>query len=189
MSLLAVYTAPDASPELVRDFGGIAATLAALGVVFERWDTREAPTHDAAPDDILAAYRDSINRLNARFGFQSADVVSLAPDHPQKDELRNKFLAEHVHSDFEVRFFVEGQGLFYIHANDRVYLMLCSKGDLISVPADTPHWFDMGASPAFRCIRLFTTPDGWVADFTGSDIAGQYPDLDTFVRTFETAPA
>jgi 1,2-dihydroxy-3-keto-5-methylthiopentene dioxygenase len=189
MTLLAVYTDPDTDPELVRDFHGIAATLGALGVVFERWDTSGAPARDAAPEDILAAYRDSVERLNTRFGFRSADVVSLTPDHPQKDEFRNKFLAEHVHSDFEVRFFVDGQGLFYIHADDRVYLVLCRKGDLISVPADTPHWFDMGASPSFQCIRLFTTPDGWVADFTGSDIARQYPDLDTFVRSFDQAPA
>lgn len=29
-----------------------------------------------------------------------------------------------------------------------------------------------------QCIRLFTTPDGWVGQFTGSDIARSYPDFD-----------
>ncbi|NOS88576.1 MAG: cupin, partial [Methylococcaceae bacterium] len=33
----------------------------------------------------------------------------------------------------------------------------------------------------FTCIRLFTTPDGWLANFTGSDIALQFPTLDQFV--------
>jgi 1,2-dihydroxy-3-keto-5-methylthiopentene dioxygenase len=33
----------------------------------------------------------------------------------------------------------------------------------------------MGPQPDFKCIRLFTSPDGWVANFTGSDIASRFP--------------
>jgi 1,2-dihydroxy-3-keto-5-methylthiopentene dioxygenase len=46
---------------------------------------------------------------------------------------------------------------------------------LISVPAGTRHWFDMGPTPRFTAIRLFTTPAGWVANFTGTPIAGGFP--------------
>ena len=127
---------------------------------------------------MLAAYWDAIDKLNARYGFQSMDVVSLRPDHPNKAEFREKFLSEHTHGDFEVRFFVDGRGLFYLHLGDKVYAVLCEQGDLISVPAATTHWFDMGREPDFKCIRLFTTPEGWVGDFTGSDIAGRFPDFD-----------
>ena len=42
-------------------------------------------------------------------------------------EMRQKFLNEHTHADFEVRFFVDGSGLFYLHVGDRVYLVLCEK--------------------------------------------------------------
>jgi len=72
-----------------------------------------------------------------------------------------EILAEHTHSDFEVRFFVDGNGLFYLHVADRVYAILCEKGDLISVPEHSTHWFDMGAKPDFKCIRFFVIPDGW----------------------------
>src|SRR3546814_6097561 len=85
--------------------------------------------------------------------------------------MRAKFLSEHTHADDEVRFFVEGSGQFYLHMNDRVYVMLCEAGDLISVPAGTRHWFDTGPNPMFTAIRLFVSPDGWVADFTGDPIA------------------
>ena len=80
-----------------------------------------------------------------------------------------------MHSEDEVRFFVRGQGLFYLHFGDQVYAVLCQKNDLISVPDGTRHWFDMGPEPAFACIRLFTNPEGWVADFTGEDIASRLP--------------
>jgi len=36
----------------------------------------------------------------------------------------------------------------------------------------------MGENPNFKVIRLFTTPDGWVARFTGSDIATLFPSFD-----------
>ena len=94
----------------------------------------------------------------------------------------NEYLGEMTYGDFEVRFFVDGSGLFYLHVDDKVYLVLCEKGDLISVPANVSHWFDMGKEPSFKCIRLFTTEDGWVGDFTGSDIASKFPDMDAYVK-------
>ena len=75
----------------------------------------------------------------------------------------------------EVRFFVEGSGMFYLHANEKVHMLLCEAGDMISVPAGLKHWFDMGPQPRFAAIRLFTTPEGWVAKFTGDAIAQSFP--------------
>ena len=103
----------------------------------------------------------------------------MNPDHPDKNAFRQKFLDEHTHSEDEVRFFVRGHGLFVIHSDDRVYSMLCEKDDLISVPADTRHWFDMGPNPEFTCIRLFTDPEGWVGHLTGDNIADRFPLLET----------
>ena len=74
--------------------------------------------------------------------------------------------------------FVDGAGLFTLHVEDRVYEVLCERGDLISVPAGTRHWFDMGPNPSFCAVRLFTSPDGWAADFTGEDIAERFPRLE-----------
>lgn len=39
----------------------------------------------------------------------------------------------------------------------------------------------MGKAPDFKAIRLFTTDEGWVAEFTGSDIARQLPDFDDYL--------
>ncbi|WYX23047.1 cupin [Achromobacter xylosoxidans] len=126
---------------------------------------------------MLAAYRPEIDRLVAERGYRSVDVVSLDPAHPDREALRRKFLAEHTHADDEVRFFVAGSGLFTLHAAGRVYAVLCEQDDLISVPAGVPHWFDMGSAPAFTCIRLFNDPAGWVARFTGDEIATRFPVL------------
>lgn len=182
MSALRVYDETGQPIEsVIWDYDTIAARLGELGVQFERWQATEPLSDSAEQEAVLQAYQHSIDQLNKQYGFQSVDVVALRPDNPKKDEFRQKFLAEHIHADFEVRFFVDGSGLFYLHVNDKVYLVLCEKGDLISVPANTTHWFDMGKDPNFKCIRLFTTENGWVGDFTGSEIAKQFPDMDTFV--------
>lgn len=179
MSQLTICRAADAARlDQLTDHAAIAARLAGKGVRFERWSTGQPLSADAAQDEVLAAYSSSVQRLTAEYGFASVDVVSLRPDHPQRAELRRKFLAEHTHDDFEVRFFVDGRGLFYLHLGDEVWMVLCEKGDLISVPAHTTHWFDMGERPDFKCIRFFTVPDGWVGNFTGSDIADRFPSFD-----------
>ena len=92
--------------------------------------------------------------------------------------MRLKFIEEHTHDDDEVRYFTEGSGAFYLHLGDGVYQVVCEAGDLISVPAHTKHWFDMGPVPHFTAIRLFKSPEGWVGKFTGDPIASQVPRLD-----------
>ena len=181
MTTLTIYTSDGREGETTTDQAVIAAKLGGLGVQYERWHANRPLAADAGQYEVLEAYRDEIERLNADHGFQSVDVVSLGPDHSDKATLRRKFLAEHTHEDFEIRFFVDGRGLFCLHVGGQVCLGLCERGDLISVPANTTHWFDMGENPFFTCIRFFTTPEGWLAEFTGSDIANRFPDFDTYV--------
>ncbi|MDH5231164.1 MAG: cupin [Gammaproteobacteria bacterium] len=167
--------------DAIRDGAQIASVLKQQSVLFERWDASEVLAADADQDAVLSAYNTSVQKLKSNYDIQSMDVVAIRPDNPQKAEFRQKFLAEHTHADFEIRFFVEGSGLFYLHIENKVYLILCEQGDLISVPANTTHWFDMGVNPNFKCIRLFTTDEGWVGNFTGNDIAKKFPSMDDFV--------
>lgn len=152
----------------------IQSKLAAVGVDFERWACLDLDAH-AAQDEVIEAYRKPINQLMNAHGFRTVDVVSMHPDHPDRQALRNKFLDEHTHEEHEVRFFVDGAALFYLHADKQVLGVLCERGDLISVPAKMPHWFDMGPKPSFRAIRLFVTQEGWVADATDNAIAERFP--------------
>lgn len=185
MSLLTIHPEDRADePEIVREHAAISARLASIGVTFERWNADRDLPPDADEEEILEAYRSPIETLQEAHGFQSADVISVHPEHPHRAELRANFLNEHVHSDFEVRFFVEGRGLFYLHPDDHVYVVLCQQGDLISVPAGVKHWFDMGAEPHLKCIRLFTSQQGWVADFTGSDIAEHFPKFEAYQAAY-----
>ena len=179
MSQLKVFADDAPANALIDTADGtaIARQLAAAGVLFERWQASQPVAAGDDPDVIIAAYRHEVERMVAANGYQSVDVVSLTAEHPDKASLREKFLSEHTHSEDEVRFFVAGQGLFSLHIGRQVFEVLCERNDLISVPANTPHWFDMGPNPNFAAIRLFNNPDGWVARFTGSAIADRFSRL------------
>ena len=164
------------APELTTaDHAEMARELARIGVGFEQWEASQPVQPGDTPEAIMEAYRADIDRLVSERGFRTVDVVSIAPDNPNREEMRRKFLDEHFHKEDEVRFFVAGSGLFTLHVGEKVFEITCEQGDLIAVPDGTTHWFDMGPEPSFVAIRFFTEPDGWVGHFTGTDIAQRFP--------------
>ncbi len=177
MSAVTIFEDSDPAKVLAKhtEYEAIRTALAEIDIGFERWEARKPLKPDDGQDEVLAAYKDSIDALNAKYGFKSVDVIAMAPDNPNAVAARGKFLAEHTHDDFEIRFFVDGSGLFYIRKNGKVYMTLCEKGDLITLPAGTTHWFDMGPKPFIKAIRFFRIPEGWVGKFTGDTIADRFP--------------
>lgn len=176
MSALFVYAEnrPEEPERVVREGAAIAEATSHIGVRFERWRADRELPEGASQEAILAAYATEVARLKAECGYQSADVVRIARGTPDTAPMRQKFLSEHRHGEDEVRFFVEGSGTFYFHVEGKVYVLLCTRGDLVGVPAGTRHWFDMGEHPYFCAVRLFVDPDGWVAKLTGDPIASRF---------------
>lgn len=179
MSALTIFTDTDAATQVWHstDAAEIAEKLKSKNVRFERWEADRDLGENPDSETVINAYQHAIDRLVAEKGYQSWDVISMRADNPQKDVLRTKFLSEHTHAEDEVRFFVEGAGLFCLHLDGHIYQILCEKNDLISVPEGTAHWFDMGSAPHFTAIRIFDNQEGWIANFTGDTIADAYPRL------------
>lgn len=149
----------------------IAAFLAPFGIVHQRWPLEERVDPNAAQDAILAAYKEEIEVLKKQGGYVTADVISVNPETPNLDALLEKFRKEHTHSEDEVRFILKGRGLFHIRPeNGPVFAIQIEAGDLINVPKDTKHWFDLCDDRTIRAIRLFQDMTGWtphyVADAT-----------------------
>jgi len=180
MTRLIVYAADNAHNVHLdtRDLATIEKELSAVGAHVERWEATHPLAADATNEQILAAYAPDIERLKRERGYIDADVVSIKPGNPNWPALRQKFLAEHTHDDDEVRYFVEGSGAFYLHIGDRVLEVVGEAGDLLYVPKGTSHWFDGGEVGHFTCIRLFNDHSGWIAHYTGDEIAETFPKFD-----------
>ena len=156
--------------------------LAARGIEYEQWTPNRALPLDASADDVLAAYDRQIDTLKARGGYVTADVIDVKPETPNLDAMLARFNREHWHDEDEVRFIIEGRGLFHINAGDRlradgarasqdsVFVLEVGPGDLIRVPRGTHHWFDLCAERRIRAIRLFQDPSGWTPHYTESGV-------------------
>ncbi|HEY6084013.1 MAG TPA: hypothetical protein VIU63_01375, partial [Nitrospira sp.] len=149
------------------------------GIMYDRWPLDESLATDAPDSDVLAFYHPRLTLLMAQFGYRTVDVISVTEQTPNLAAIRDKFLREHTHTEDEVRMFVRGDGLFWFHLErpeEEVFAVLCQQGDVISVPANTKHWFDLGPRPSVRAIRIFTDQSGWVPHYTGSGIEQRYRD-------------
>jgi 1,2-dihydroxy-3-keto-5-methylthiopentene dioxygenase len=143
--------------------------LATLGIDYERWEPSHPVGPDAPAEEVLAAYREEIERLKARGGYVTADVIDVKPETPNLEAMLAKFRSEHWHDEDEVRFIIRGRGVFHIHPpQGPVVALEVQAGDLIRVPRGTWHWFDLCADRNIRAIRLFQDPSGWTPHYTES---------------------
>lgn len=152
--------------------GEAARFLAGEGIVARNWDVSglrgalkdNYALQDAEKEEILAAFRDEVARLKAEGGYVTADVVILWENTPNLPAVLDNFRREHHHSEDEVRFVVDGHGIFAIRGKSgRYFDVEVGPGDLINVPAGTRHWFTLAADSRIKCIRLFQDPSGWAA--------------------------
>ena len=160
-----------ASNQVFREAAEVSTFLAGHGIDYERWTVDRAVEGDASAEQLLASYGPEIDTLKARGGYRTADVIDVRPETPNLDAMLAKFSREHWHDEDEVRFIVEGRGLFHIHpTTGPVFAIEVEAGDLIRVPRGTHHWFDLCADRRIRAIRLFQDTSGWTPHYTDSGI-------------------
>ncbi len=151
--------------------GVVASFLATHGIDYERWTLDRPVAADATSEQVLQAYGPEIDTLKARGGYRTADVIDVHPDTPNLDAMLAKFSREHWHDEDEVRFIVEGRGLFHIHpVGGPVFALEVEAGDLIRVPRGTHHWFDLCRERRIRAIRLFQDTSGWTPHYTDTGV-------------------
>src|SRR3546814_15786246 len=69
MTTLTVYSdcEPGTALGVYTDFTAIRDQLAAIGVEFQRWETNQPLSANAGQDEVIAAYQNEIDALNARY--------------------------------------------------------------------------------------------------------------------------
>jgi 1,2-dihydroxy-3-keto-5-methylthiopentene dioxygenase len=159
------------------DAASVTAFLSSQGIDYERWESKRHVSSDASADEVLRAYGDKVDELKAKGGYVTADVIDVTAQTPNLETMLNRFKTEHWHDEDEVRFIVEGRGLFHIHPTQGpVFAIEVEAGDLIRVPRGTHHWFDLCADRRIRAIRLFQDASGWTPHYTESGVdAGFQP--------------
>jgi 1,2-dihydroxy-3-keto-5-methylthiopentene dioxygenase len=137
---------------------------------------REGITTTAIPiaREGIAAAEEPLRALMERGGYVERDEIALAPTTEGLDAMLQRFVGEHFHEEDEVRFVVEGEGIFDIRSrDDRWMRVVVEEGDLIVVPRGRHHRFMLGERRTMRCVRLFQDRKGWVPHYREG--AGERP--------------
>jgi 1,2-dihydroxy-3-keto-5-methylthiopentene dioxygenase len=155
----------------LTDPDALAAYLRAAGLDYGRWEPAHPLAEDASAEQVLDAYAGEIARLKAEGGYVTADVIDVKPETPGLDVMLAKFSREHWHDEDEVRFIIQGRGVFHVHPQEGpVFALEVEPGDLVRVPRGTWHWFDLCADRRIRAIRLFQDASGWTPRYTDSGV-------------------
>ena len=172
---MAILTIPSENKQ-IKNVSEIRTFFNQRNIFFDQWTCGIVFKDTATQEEILEAYSKDLKPFMEKGGYETADVISINKLTDNYDAIRAKFLAEHTHSEDEIRFFVDGKGTFWFHLeNGEIFNLLCQKGDLISVPAGTKHWFDAGEkNPFVKAIRIFIDMSGWIPHYTGSGIEENY---------------
>jgi 1,2-dihydroxy-3-keto-5-methylthiopentene dioxygenase len=96
-----------------------------------RW-ALDADNHET--DEKLAAIR-------AERGYNYQDIITVSKDKLPNYEVKIKsFFEEHIHTDEEIRYCLDGSGYFDVRDNsDRWIRIALGKGDMIVLPAGAYH--------------------------------------------------
>jgi 1,2-dihydroxy-3-keto-5-methylthiopentene dioxygenase len=173
---MAILNIPDKN-QILQDYNKVRDFLAGIDIVYEYWEPVADLSHDASNEEVLIAYSKLINELKRRGGYVTADVITVNKNTPGLDAMLAKFNIEHRHDEDEVRYILSGRGLFHIHSQqqrDQVVAIEVDTGDLICIPRDTLHWFDLCGDRKIRAIRLFQNVSGWTPHYTHSAIDRKY---------------
>ncbi|HLT23449.1 MAG TPA: hypothetical protein VKZ84_08395 [Bacteriovoracaceae bacterium] len=173
---MAILTLLDPVEKIIIDPSEIKSFMNERGIIFEQWEASIPLKDTDSQETILKAYEHELKPYMEKHGYVNADVINVHKETPNIEAVRAKFLSEHTHSEDEVRFFVDGEGAFYFHLQERqeVFKLLCQKGDFISVPKGYTHWFDLAPTYFVKAIRVFQSPEGWVASYTNSNVDKKY---------------
>lgn len=136
----------------------------------------EEPAHAIAPEDLSrrgvlswsvpadeAGRAALIEAVKREHGYVDEDFIELGPATPNLDAICAKFDREHYHTEDEVRFVVDGEGIFDVRdeGDDRWIRIEVGSGDMIVIPARKYHRFYLTDRKQIRCMRLFANHEGW----------------------------
>jgi 1,2-dihydroxy-3-keto-5-methylthiopentene dioxygenase len=159
----------------------IEAALKPLGIQLSEWPVGDDPEliglldkpalEDAEKEQVLHGLDHYFEKLKTDAGYQSRDLIVLHADIPNLDEALAKFDKIHTHDDDEVRYIVDGEGVFgFVMPSGEQVRLTVERGEYINVPKDTEHWFYLTPSRRIKAVRYFSGTEGWTPKYTHTEV-------------------
>ncbi len=110
-----------------------------------------------------ATYQAALDKWKTERGYTAQDQIQLTPQTENLNTILAKFDKEHLHTDDEVRYILDGAGIFDIRSKENDWIrILVQAGDFLIVPANMYHRFFLTEEKSIHAIRLFKENPSWV---------------------------
>lgn len=163
------------------DWPSISRELSPIGIQLNRWPVGDDPQlkalldkaslSDDEKDQVLVALDRYFNQLQQDAGYQSRDLIVIHPDIPNLSAMLSKFDRVHTHADDEVRYIIEGEGIFgFVRPDGSQVELTVQPEEYINVPTGTEHWFYLTDQQRIKAVRYFVDTEGWVPQYTDTAI-------------------
>jgi 1,2-dihydroxy-3-keto-5-methylthiopentene dioxygenase len=166
---------------ILTDLAAIGREMAPLGITLHHLELSRDPAVTALlakpvltedeKDAVLKAHDHHFKRLAHESGYQTRDLIVIHPDVPNLDAMLARFEKSHTHAEDEVRYIVDGDGVFGFTRPDGSQVeLLVEPTEYVNVPVGTEHWFHLTGRRRIKAIRYFTNQTGWTPEYTGTPI-------------------
>ncbi len=163
------------------DLKNITQELAPLNIQLNRWavgDNRQLHqllAQDSLSEDekeqVLTSLDSYFKQLQQTAGYQTRDLIVLHPGIPNLDAMLSKFDKIHTHAEDEVRYIIDGEGIFgFVRPDGSQVELTVQPEEYINVPAGTEHWFYLTLARRIKAVRYFTGTEGWTPEYTRTEI-------------------
>ena len=160
--------------------------LAPLNVQLNYWQVSDNPAikqliakenlTEEEKEELLQSLEHYFAHLKQAAGYQDRDLLILHPNTPGLDTLLSKFNRCHTHADDEVRYIIDGAGVFgFVRPDGSQVELTIQPEEYINVPAGTEHWFYLTLKHRIKVVRYFINTEGWLPEYTNTEIRFQPP--------------
>ena len=167
------------------DLGEIARELAPLGIYLKHYDPgtsllfpnllQQDVVTELEKRYMLELHNGVFEFLQQENGYLWCDLLNLHAGSPHIETLIATYSRYHTHTAAEPLYVLAGEMIFgFVRADGSQIQLLVQAQDYLLIPAGVEHWCSLTASLNFKVVSYFTTAEGWLPSYTGTQLSDSF---------------